>query len=219
MQSISKEDYLSAIYKYRDDSGEIKSLLIAEKLEVSNAAVTDMFRKLSKEGLVIYEPYKRIKLTPEGEKIAINTVRKHRIWEMFLHKVVGMSWDEVHYEAHNLEHSTSDRLINRLEEILDYPSFDPHGDPIPSIDGTIPVQKSLLPLSKAENSYAGKVMKVDDYDKEMLTYISSLGIRIGSSIKVIERRVFDNSLSIEIDGSEKSITSVLANSIFIENRD
>src|SRR5690606_2599676 len=131
MKNISKEDYLSAIYKFRDENGEIKPNLIAETLEISNAAVTDMLRKLSTDGFVVYKKYKGIKLTSEGENYAKNMVRRHRIWEVFLHQIVGLPWDKVHDEAHNLEHSSSDELINKMEEMLDFPEFDPHGDPIP----------------------------------------------------------------------------------------
>jgi DtxR family Mn-dependent transcriptional regulator len=135
MNNISKEDYLSAIYKYRGKNGEIKANLIAEKLQVSNAAVSDMLKKLSSDGHIKYEPYKGVKLTINGEEYAKKMVRRHRIWEVFLHQIVGLKWDEVHDEAHKLEHSTSDKLLNKMEEMLDFPEFDPHGDPIPSKDG------------------------------------------------------------------------------------
>ncbi len=108
MKNISKEDYLSAIYKYRDSNGQIKANEIAEKLQVSNAAVTDMLRKLAKEGEIDYRRYKGIKLTESGKEYARKMVRRHRIWEVFLHQIVGLPWDKVHDEAHNLEHSASD---------------------------------------------------------------------------------------------------------------
>src|SRR5690606_22671938 len=117
MQNISKEDYLSAIFKYREKDGTIKANQIAEKLSISNAAVTDMLKKLAKDGLVNYKRYQGIRLTEDGEEYAKNMVRRHRIWEVFLHQVVGMPWDKVHEEAHNLEHSASDELIDRMEEI------------------------------------------------------------------------------------------------------
>ena len=131
MQNISKEDYLSTIYKYRDADGTIKANKIAEKLSISNAAVTDMSKKLAKDGYINYEKYKGINLTDNGEEYAKSMVRRHRIWELFLHQIIGMPWDKVHDEANLLEHSASDELISRMEEMLDFPEFDPHGDPIP----------------------------------------------------------------------------------------
>ena len=153
MKNISKEDYLSVIYKSADSNGEIKANQIAEQLNISSAAVTDMLRKLSKEGYVEYKRYKGTKLTNSGEDYARNMVRRHRIWELFLHQVVGLPWDKVHDEAHNLEHSASDELINKMEEMLDYPEFDPHGDPIPDKNGQLPKGNSW---SSAEFCQAGK---------------------------------------------------------------
>ena len=106
MNNISKEDYLSTIYKHRDSDGAIKSNQIAERLDISGAAVTDMLKKLSTDGYVDYKKYKGIRLTKVGEQYAMNMVRRHRIWEVFLHQVVGIPWDKVHSEAENLEHSS-----------------------------------------------------------------------------------------------------------------
>lgn len=115
MKNISKEDYLSTIFKYSDKAGLIKANQIADKLMISSAAVTDMLKKLSKDGYVDYEKYKGIKLTRNGGDYARSMVRRHRIWELFLHQIVGIPWDKVHDEANNLEHSASDDLINRME--------------------------------------------------------------------------------------------------------
>jgi len=146
MRNISKEDYLSEIYKNEDANGQIKANLIAEKLQISNAAVTDMLKKLKSDGHIKYEPYRGIELTARGREYAQNMVRRHRIWEVFLHQIVGLPWDKVHDEAHHLEHSGSDELINKMEEMLNFPAFDPHGDPIPSKSGMIPKQKKNVAL-------------------------------------------------------------------------
>jgi len=115
MTNISKEDYLSVIFKHKDQNEEIKATVIAEMMNISGAAVTDMLKKLSKEGDVKYEKYKGIKLTKKGENYARNMVRRHRIWEVFLHDIIGVPWEKVHDEAHRLEHSASDELIDRME--------------------------------------------------------------------------------------------------------
>ena len=136
MKNISKEDYLSEIYKNEDSNGQIKANLIAEKLQISNSAVTDMLKKLNREGHIKYEPYRGVELTWERHVSLPETwLDDIRIWEVFLHQIVGLPWDKVHDEAHHLEHSGSDELINKMEEMLNFPAFDPHGDPIPSKNG------------------------------------------------------------------------------------
>ena len=216
MRNISKEDYLSAIYKYREDDGNIKANIIAEKLSVSNAAVTDMLKKLSKDGYVDYKRYKGIKLSENGEDYARNMVRRHRIWEVFLHQVVGIPWDEVHEEAHNLEHSASDSLINRMEEMLDFPAFDPHGDPIPSKDGKIPKQKKNISLSFLKADNKAKVVRVNDFDNNFLSYISKIGIKLGKEIFVKQVLDFDRSMLVVVNGKETNISSTIASNIFVE---
>jgi len=127
-----------------------------------------MLKKLAKDGLVDYKPYKGIQLTAEGESYARNMVRRHRIWEIFLTRIVGMPWDKVHEEANRLEHSSSDDLINRMEEMLDYPEYDPHGDPIPSKSGKMPKLKKHRPLSDLNEGESGRVIRVNDFDQKFL---------------------------------------------------
>lgn len=215
MKNISKEDYLSVIYKSSDGNGEIKANQIAEKLSISNAAVTDMLRKLSKEGYVDYKRYKGIKLTKSGEDYARNMVRRHRIWEVFLHQVVGLPWDKVHSEAENLEHSSSDELIDKLEEMLDYPEFDPHGDPIPDRNGKMPEVNLGIPLNKVEPGNMVKVNRVHDFDSSFLQYISRIGIELNKKIRVLDSLEFDHSLLIEVDKKETNISSKVAANIFV----
>jgi DtxR family Mn-dependent transcriptional regulator len=224
MQNISKEDYLSVIYKNKDVNGVIKANIIADKLQISNAAVTDMAKKLSKDGYIKYERYKGINLTNEGEAYAKNMVRRHRIWEVFLHQIVGIPWDKVHDEAHNLEHSTSDELINRLEEMLDFPEFDPHGDPIPSKDGTIPEQRKAIPLSLLKENQTGIVARVNDFDSKFLEYISKIGIELDKEIYIKNILGFDRSMLVVIDpanrtgGNEINLSSTIAANIFVEKK-
>ena len=218
MNNISKEDYLSAIYKYRNKNGEIKANLIAEKLQVSNAAVSDMLKKLSNDGHIKYEPYKGIKLTVNGEEYAKKMVRRHRIWEVFLHQVVGLKWDEVHDEAHKLEHSTSDKLLNKMEEMLDFPEFDPHGDPIPSKDGSLPQQKKTVPLSILKEGQPGKVIRVNDFDNSFLQYISKIGIKLDKDITVKDVLNFDRSMLVSVEKKEINISNTIAANIFVEEK-
>lgn len=216
MKNISKEDYLSVIYKNLDDTGEIKANLIAEKLSVSNAAVTDMLKKLSKEKLVNYEPYKSIQLTNDGESYARNMVRRHRIWEIFLYQIVKMPWEKVHEEAHRLEHSSSDELINRMEEMLNFPEFDPHGDPIPAKDGSIPKQRNSVPLSTLNEKQSGLVIRVNDFNNDFLCYISEIGIKLNQLIKVKEKRSFDKSILLQVGKQIWNISNTIAENVFVE---
>lgn len=215
MQNISKEDYLGIIYKHMDENGEIKANLIASKLGVSNAAVTDMLRKLSRDGNIIYERYKGVRLTGPGEEYARNIIRRHRIWEVFLNQIVGMPWDKVHDEAHRLEHSASDELINRLEEMLEYPEYDPHGDPIPSKEGKMPKLKKHVPLSDLKQGQVGTVIRVNDFDDQFLNYISGIGVNLNEVILVKEKRKFDKSMQIIIKGKPCNISGKIAENIFV----
>lgn len=215
MKNISKEDYLSTIYRHRNSEGGIKATQLAEQLEISNAAVTDMMKKLSRDGLVNYARYKGIKLTGQGESYARNMVRRHRIWELFLQRIVGMPWDKVHDEAENLEHSSSDELVNRLEEMLDYPKFDPHGDPIPDKKGMLPKQKKMIPLSVIKTGEKVEVVRVNDFDNDFLNYLSGIGIKLNKKLIIKDVLNFDKSMFIEIDGSEINISNTIAANIFV----
>jgi len=215
MKNISKENYLSTIYRHRNTEGGIKTTQLAVQLEISNAAVTDMMKKLSRDGLVNYTRYKGIKLTGQGESYARNMVRRHRIWELFLQKIVGMPWDKVHDEAENLEHSSSDELINRLEEMLDYPQFDPHGDPIPDKNGILPKQKKMIPLSMIETGEMVEVVRVKDFDHAFLNYLSEIGLELNKKLLVKNILDFDKSMLISIDHSEINISNTIAANIFV----
>ena len=216
MHNISKEDYLSVIYKNLDSEGKIKASLIAEKLEISNAAVTDMIKKLSRDGHIKYQKYKGIQLTGSGKNCAKNMVRRHRIWEVFLYQVVGLPWDKVHDEAHNLEHSSSDELINKMEEVLDFPEYDPHGDPIPSKDGSLPKQRKAIPLTLLREKQKAKVIRVNDFDNGFLKYISKIGLELNKEIIVKDILDFDHSMLVIINGKEINLSGTIAANIFVE---
>ena len=215
MNNISTENYLSEIYKFEQSGIKVKTNILAKKMDISNAAVTDMLKKLSLNGLILYERYKNIQLTKKGRDYAAVTVRKHRIWEIFLNQIVGLPWDKVHDEAHHLEHSTSDELVDRLEEMLDYPEFDPHGDPIPAKDGSVPKHKGYLSLSKLKKGKSAKVVRVNDFNDKFLIYIKQIGIKLDQKIKVVDILEFDNSLEIKINNKNYNISRTVAENIFV----
>ncbi len=216
MDNISQEDYLTAIYRNIDDAGEIKPNLLASKLEISNAAVTDMLRKLSRDGLVDYQKYKGIKLTSEGEAYAKNMLRRHRIWEVFLHQTLGMPWDKVHDEAEKLEHSSSDEIINLLEEFLEFPEVDPHGYPIPDKNGKIKKSKTVVAITELNENDSAKVIRVNDDVKNLLSYVTKIGISLGKDILIKDKLEYDGSVLVKIDNKEMNISNKIASNIFVE---
>ena len=216
MINISQEDYPTAIYRNLDDAGEIKPNLLASKLEISNAAVTDMLRKLSRDGFVDYQKYKSIKLTVEGETYAKNMLRRHRIWEVFLHQTLGMSWDKVHDEAEKLEHSSSDEMINLLDEFLEYPEVDPHGYPIPDKNGKIKKSKTVFAITELNENDSAKVIRVNDDVKNLLSYVTKIGISLGKEILVKDKLDYDGSILVMIDNKEISISNKIASNIYVE---
>lgn len=215
MKNISKEDYLSAIYKLRDEAGEIKPNIIAENLEISPAAVTDMLKKLSTDGFVQYKKYKGIKLTAKGERYAVNMIRKHRLWETFLYEVLKMPWEKIHNEAEKLEHSSSDELVDKLEEYLNYPKFDPHGYPIPDKNGSLPKHKPVIALSKLRKNDKGIIARISDFKSELLVYAAKQGLALGQKITVKDKLDFDGSIIIGINTNEVSLSKKIASNIFI----
>ena len=149
MHTLTEENYLKAIYRIFESTGEtVSTNAIAENLQINAASVTDMFKKLGQQKLVVYEKSKGVKPTDKGKKIALHIIRKHRLWETFMVEKLKLSWDEVHEIAEQLEHVHSDLLIERLDQLLNYPKFDPHGDPIPDKNGKLPGIKIHLVIRR-----------------------------------------------------------------------
>lgn len=197
--SFTEENYLKAIYSLseRSDSEEAATNQIAERLQTKPPTVSDMLRKLAEKKLISYEKYKKVQLTKTGRQMAISVIRKHRLWEVFLHDKLNFAWDEVHDIAEQLEHIHSEQLILRLEKYLGFPKFDPHGDPIPSAEGEVNSFKRIT-LSEMEAGSAGQVVGVKDSSAVFLQYLQQLGIGIGTKIKVMEKIPFDGSITISI---------------------
>ena len=216
MFTLSEENYLKAIYHLQLDTNEgISTNAIAQKLLTKASSVTDMIKKLSDKKVVVYKKYKGVTLTNLGKKTGANIVRKHRLWEVFLVEKLNFSWDEVHEVAEQLEHIKSPKLINQLDVFLGFPSYDPHGDPIPDADGNLKtIEKSLLStLSKNES---GICVGVNDSSSEFLQFLDKKGITLGKKIIVLEKEEFDNSLSILIDEKKLSISNKIANNLYIK---
>ena len=162
-----------------------------------------------------YAKYKGVGLTDEGEKEALNVIRRHRLWELFLMKVLGLAWSEVHDEAERLEHHTSEFLIDQIDEYLGFPSYDPHGDPIPRKNGELPVLPKLITLQEAEVGKRYKLIRVDDKNNELIIYITKLGLVLYKEFEVVDRFSFDNSIIIKLEGNNFSISEKLSNNLFV----
>lgn len=208
MNSFTEENYLKAIYKLTEqDTGEVSTNALAEKLGTKPASVTDMLKKLSAKKLINYQKYQGVSLTASGKKIAIHIIRKHRLWEVFLVKKLNFKWDEVHDIAEQLEHIDSDDLVEKLDSFLNFPRFDPHGDPIPNGKGKFPTEKSKL-LSELETGKNAVMTGVVDHSPGFLRYLDKAGLGLGDEIKVKERNPYDQSLTIAVNKKQ---------SVFISN--
>ena len=215
--SLTEEDYLKAIFYLSDYDFEkgVSTNDIAKRIEISAASVSDMMKKLSQKKMINYVKYKGVTLTEEGKQYAIDIIRKHRLWETFLVEKLKFSWDEVHEIAEQLEHIQSIKLTNRLDEFLDFPAFDPHGDPIPNEKGEITRQKRMsLKISPLQTVL--KVVAVHESTPLFLKHLNKIQVNIGTQIKVIDKIEFDESLEIEIDAQKVLMVSKeVAENIFV----
>ena len=214
--TISEENYIKVIYHLSHVSPKgVNTNAIAGMLETKASSVTDMLKKLSEKELVSYQKYQGVTLTEKGFLSAKMIVRKHRLWEVFLVDKLNFSWDEVHEIAEELEHIKSEVLINKLDAFLDFPSFDPHGDPIPNANGEIKKINKLL-LSEASLNKEYQCVGVKDSSSEFLQYLDKQKIALGSKITVKEKESFDDTLFIEIDSRELTISNKIANNLYVK---
>ena len=203
----AEENHLKAIYHLATPQRPaVSTNAIAEVLQTRPASVTDMVRKLSDKGMLAYVKYQGAALTPAGQRLALQVVRKHRLWETFLVEKLRFQWDQVHDVAEQLEHIDSELLIGRLEEFLGYPRMDPHGDPIPDAQGRI-VSRPRQLLSAAEAGRALRVVGVEESSPLFLQYLNKVGIAIHTRLKVLERAAFDQSLTLRIDDLRELLVS------------
>jgi DtxR family Mn-dependent transcriptional regulator len=215
MATISKEDYIKTIFELSDQENKaVKPSEIAKSLSVSKPAITDMIKKLVRDGYVSKNKLSEILLTAKGYELSVMLIRKHRIWEMFMHEVLKMSWEEIHEEAEKLEHATSDYLINKIDDYLGNPIYDPHGTPIPDKKGNIKSEKLYKKLSQKERG-TYSVKRIEDKERDFIETLNKLGISINSTIEIIKKMSFDDSLLINVNNREHIITSKLGERIFV----
>jgi DtxR family Mn-dependent transcriptional regulator len=216
MLSQTEENYLKSLLHLtiEDNKTEAGTNELAVFLGVKPASVNDMLKKLKEKQLVHYEKYGKISLTPEGKKKAIEVVRKHRLWETFLYEKFSFSWDEVHEVAEQLEHIQSTKLVDKLDEFLNFPSYDPHGDAIPNAKGEMPVS-SKKTLNEEEIGHHCTMIAVKDNSAPFLQYVNKIGLSINNKIKVIAKHSYDELLEIEVNGKICSVSPRFAKNILI----
>lgn len=216
MHSFTEENYLKTIYKLQEQHGEsVANSDLAKAMEVHSASVTDMLKKMAKKKLINYEKSKGFKLTEKGKQIALNIIRKHRLWEVFLLEKLGFGWDEVHEIAEQLEHIQSESLINRLDTYLGHPKADPHGDPIPNANGILVKSKAVL-LSEMKKDQSGKFTGVIDHSPAFLSYLDKIGIALGDTIRIKNIETYDNSITLQLRGKTEIVVSPkVANSLLV----
>lgn len=220
MLSQSEENYIKAIFSFEEgrstDDVSVSTNDLAEKMETKASSVTDMVKKLADKKLLIYTPYQGCHLTEEGRNLALKTIRKHRLWETFLVKKLGFGWDEVHPIAEQLEHIQSVDLTDKLDSFLEFPKYDPHGDPIPDGNGVIQQRESICKLNELPAGKSGLVIGVSDASPTFLRYLDSQRIKLGSSIQMIEIFEFDNSCKVKIKEGALNLSEPAAAKITVQ---
>jgi DtxR family Mn-dependent transcriptional regulator len=216
IHSFTEENYLKAIYHLSSGNNSVVSTnQIAEITNTKAASVTDMLKKLAEKKLINYIKYQGVTLTEAGKNAAVNIVRKHRLWEVFLVEKLGFKWDEVHDIAEELEHINSESLINRLDDFLGNPAADPHGDPIPDRSGTIH-QKKLVRISDMHQDQNGTISGVSEHSSVFLKLLEKMGLTLGTKIRISELIEFDGSIILIVnDHADRTISREVAKNILV----
>lgn len=216
MISSTEENYLKAIFKLSEHSTKsVSTNAIAQVMDTSAASVTDMLKRLTEKGYTHYERYKGVRLSDEGRQVATNLLRKHRLWEVFMVDKLGFSWDEVHPVAEQLEHIRSKELVNRLDEFLGFPKFDPHGDPIPDKEGKFTYRPQVLLNTLQEGEHA-VVVGVNEHSTSFLQYLEQLQLVLGAHLQVIGRQEYDGSMQLLVHDKMLFITQKVAQNLFVK---
>ncbi|MDQ2666390.1 MAG: metal-dependent transcriptional regulator [Gemmatimonadota bacterium] len=213
------EDYLKAIYDLERVGEPATTNDIAVRLSISPASVSGMVRRLADQKLITHEPYRGVRLTSDGRRAALRTLRRHRILECYLTEVLGYPWDRVHEEAERLEHAASEELIERMAAALGDPVLDPHGAPIPTRDGRVE-EDSLRALADVAPGERLRVRRVQDEDASRLRYLAELGIRPGAQVRILDKAPFEGPITVWVGdsagGSTRAIGVALAEQVFVE---
>jgi len=217
MPTSVRENYLKALYALHINGQNINVTELSKKLKVSKPTVNNMIKSLQEKGWVIYQKYKPVIFTEKGQKEAALIIRKHRLTEVFLNKIMGFGWEEVHEIAEEMEHITSKKFFDKMDEMLDYPTRDPHGSPIPNSNGNI-LEHEHVELSKLEIGMSSELSALKNSSNALLLYLNEKNIQLGTEIKVIKKEDFDDSLEICCDNKTTfTISTKVANSLLVQS--
>jgi len=212
----SEENYLKGIYHLSKGGAlEVATNALAGHMDTKPSSVTDMLKRLSEKGLVDYRKYQGVSLTEAGNRQALKVIRKHRLWEVFLVEKLDFRWDEVHEVAEQLEHIDSEQLVDRLDALLNFPDFDPHGDPIPDKEGVLKTREKAL-LSSLEPDATGILVGVKDSSAPFLKYLDKHGISLGCKLTVLEKEAFDQSMTVRLEGDKLQISHQIASNLYVK---
>lgn len=214
MLSQSIEDYIKAIYRLQENGSAVTTNEIAKRLDVSAASATNMVKKLAEMNLAEHTSYKGVTLTEAGTKIALEIVRHHRLLELYLQQALGYTWDKVHEEAEHLEHHISEEFEDRINEFLGNPQYDPHGDPIPTREGVIPVTSNDS-LADVDEGKEYVVQRVGEESPEFLRYVGGLGLFPNVKFSLISKEPFKGPLTLHVNGETKIIGHETAGKLFV----
>lgn len=215
MPSLTVENYVKTIFKVcQEGDGQAATGQLATALGVSPGTVTSMLKTLSESDLVTYTPYEGVRLTTAGNALALRIVRRHRLIEVFLVKTLNLTWDEVHEEAEHMEHAVSDRLVDRIDAFLGHPKFDPHGDPIPTSDGTFEKQLSRT-LAECSVGDEFRLSRVIDQSPEFLRFLSGSGLPLGASGHIVANRAEAGIVTVSVEGHETTLGRAAAEKILV----
>lgn len=214
MRSAAVEDYVKIIYKLQTQTEMVSTSSLAERAGTTAAAVTKMLKHLAQLNLVSYTPYHGVRLTPPGEKIALEVIRHHRLLELYLAQAMGYTWDQVDAEAEKLEHVISEEFESRIDALLGHPQVCPHGDPIPRPDGTL-VEERLRTLSECRPGESVVIARVRDTDSDVLRALSARAMFLAAGVTITAYDAIDKLLTIEVAAQEHIIGPALAGSVFV----
>ena len=215
MISLSEENYLKAIFHLADKENTVTINEISKFLDVKMPSVNNMMKKFAEKNWVRYESYKPLKITDSGKKQAALVVRKHRLTEMFLVEKMNFGWENVHEIAEQLEHIHSETFFDKMDEILNFPKYDPHGEPIPDKDGNI-IAQDLKKLSECEKHHKVIFTSVTISDDDFLTYLNIKNLELGKEIEVLAIEIFDKSMTINIDGCPTVLSKMVCDKILVK---
>ncbi len=208
------EDYLKAVYELEREGTAAATTDLAARLGVAPASVTGMVRRLAEQGLLTHQRYRGVRLTASGRRAALRTIRRHRVIEAYLVRALGYRWDEVDVEAERLEHAASDRFVDRMAQAIGEPTVDPHGAPIPSREGAV-AEAAYRPLADLADGATADVMQVSDDDPSLLRYLDDLAIKLGSTVRLVDRAPFGGPITLAIGRVTRVVGPALAERILV----